>query len=123
MGRTIRISSSVSATNPNRSEKVLAWASIWLRWVIERLKELLAVPIGRDDRCFFHQTVFILWDHTRLAKSELVFVYLLKFHETNTRLLQTLTDRTGLGRCETRGRQTGSPARSRRGTPTGSAAD
>src|SRR5208337_2596355 len=48
-----------------------------LRRMIERLQELLAVPIRQHDRCFFRETNLVLRDHARFADAELVLAHLL----------------------------------------------
>ena len=45
--------------------------------MIERLQEPLAIPIRKDDRCFFRETNLILRDHARLADAQLVLAHLL----------------------------------------------
>lgn len=45
--------------------------------MIERLQELLAVPIRQNDRCFFRETNLVLRDHARFADAQLVLAHLL----------------------------------------------
>lgn len=52
-------------------------SGVRFRWVIERLKELLAVPIGQDNWCFFREAQLVLRDHARFANPQLVLVHLL----------------------------------------------